>query len=96
MANETVSKFARLRKKAGKPAGISGKVISLLDVYTLIAQSKFPSVDSLAKHCEASRRTIYRYLEIINMIDPIEFDKEQKGYKFVNSDRIKKVFLSDN
>lgn len=96
MADKTVSKFVRLKKKAGKPAGISCKVINLLDIYTMIAQNKFPCVDSLAERCEASRRTIHRYLEIINMIDPIEFDRDRNGYKFVNGDRIKKVFLTDD
>ena len=96
MAGKTASKFARLKKKAGKPAGISGKVINLLEIYTRIAQNRFPSVDELTRLCETSKRTIYRYIEIINMIDPIEFDKERNGYKFVNGDRIKKVFLTDD
>ena len=96
MADKTVSKFSKLKRKAHKPAGISGKVINLLDIYTLIAQNKYPSLDSITQRCEASRRTIHRYLEIINMIDPIDFDKERRGYKFVNVDRIKRVFLTDN
>lgn len=43
-----------------------------------------------------SERSVYRYLEIINMIDGIELDQERKGYAFTNGDRIKKLTLSDN
>jgi predicted DNA-binding transcriptional regulator YafY len=82
--------------KTGKPAGISEKVIRLLEVYTMIAQKQFPSVQLLKDHFRVSERSVYRYLEIINMIDAIEFDQERKGYKFTNGDRIKKVVLSDN
>jgi predicted DNA-binding transcriptional regulator YafY len=60
--------------KNTKPAGISEKVISLLEIYTMIAQKQFPSVSSLKEHFHVSERSIYRYLEIINMIDGIEFD----------------------
>jgi predicted DNA-binding transcriptional regulator YafY len=80
----------------GKPAGISEKVIRLLEIYTMIAQKLFPNVPSLREHFHVSERSVYRYLEIINMIDSIEYDQERRGYKFVNGDRIKKLHLSDN
>ena len=44
---------------------------------------------------QVSRRTVFRYLELINIIDPIEYDREREGYKFTNGDRIKKLMLSD-
>jgi predicted DNA-binding transcriptional regulator YafY len=79
-----------------KPAGISEKVIRLLEIYTMIAQKQFPSAPFLKEHFSVSERSVYRYLEIINMIDGIEFDQERKGYAFTNGDRIKKLTLSDN
>jgi predicted DNA-binding transcriptional regulator YafY len=78
------------------PACISEKVIRLLDTYTLIAQKQFPSVSSLMEHFGISKRSVFRYLEIINFIDPTEFDRDRNGYKFSNGDRIKKLSLSDN
>jgi predicted DNA-binding transcriptional regulator YafY len=84
------------KRQAAKPAGISEKVIRLLEIYTMIAQKQFPSVQSLKEHFNVSERSVYRYLEIINMIDGIEFDQERKGYTFTTGDRIKKLTLSDN
>lgn len=81
--------------KKSKPAGISDKVINILKAYTLISRNKYPSVRYLAEELEVKERTVYRYLEIINMIDSIEFDRERKGYKFMNGDLIKKLILSD-
>jgi predicted DNA-binding transcriptional regulator YafY len=83
------------RKTPSKPAGISEKVIRLLDVYTMIAQNKFPTVALLMDHFSAAERTIYRYLELINLIDPIELDRDRCGYRFTNGDRIKKTRLSE-
>jgi predicted DNA-binding transcriptional regulator YafY len=82
--------------KNSKPAGISEKVIRLLEIYTMIAQKHFPSVQTLREHFQVSERSVYRYLEIVNMIDAIEYDQERKGYKFTNGDRIKKLGLSDD
>jgi predicted DNA-binding transcriptional regulator YafY len=82
-------------KNGGNPAGISEKVIRLLEVYTLIAQKQFPSLDLLMERFQVSKRTVFRYLELINIIDSIEYDKERDGYKFINGDRIKKLILSD-
>jgi predicted DNA-binding transcriptional regulator YafY len=82
--------------KKPRPSGISEKVIRLLEIYTMIAQKRFPSVPSLKEHFHVSERSVYRYLEIINMIDGIEYDQDRKGYTFTNGDRIKKLTLSDN
>ncbi len=82
-------------KKAANPAGISEKVIRLLEIYTLIAQNKFPSLGLLMDRFHVTKRTIFRYLELINLIDPIEYDKEKDGYKFTTGDRIKKPALND-
>ncbi len=82
-------------KKTVNPAGISEKVIRLLEIYTLIAQNKFPSLDLLMERFHVSKRTIFRYLELINIIDPIEYDKEKYGYKFTTGDRIKKPALNN-
>jgi predicted DNA-binding transcriptional regulator YafY len=79
-----------------KPAGISEKVIRLLDIYTLIAHQQFPSVSSLMERFRVSKRSVFRYLEIIGLIDPIEFDHERNGYKFTHGDRIKKLTLNDS
>jgi predicted DNA-binding transcriptional regulator YafY len=80
---------------SSKPAGISDKVIRLLDIYTMIAQKKYPSVAQLAERMAVSERSVFRYLEIINLIDAIEFDPERKGYLFTNGDRIKKLSLKE-
>jgi len=82
-------------KSGANPAGISEKVIKLLEIYTLIAQKQFPSMDFMMEHFRVAKRTVFRYLELINSIDPIEYDKERNGYKFTNGDRIKKLILSD-
>ncbi|MCX7858426.1 MAG: HTH domain-containing protein, partial [Deltaproteobacteria bacterium] len=86
----------KTHKKADKPAGISEKVIRLLEIYTLIAQNKYPSLGFLMEHFHVSKRTIFRYLELINIIDPIEYDKEKDGYRFTTGDRIKKPILSND
>jgi predicted DNA-binding transcriptional regulator YafY len=82
-------------KSGANPAGISEKVIRLLEIYTLIAQKQFPSIDFLMERFHVSKRTVFRYLELINIIDPIEYDKERNGYAFTEGDRIKKLILTD-
>lgn len=82
-------------KKADKPAGISEKVIRLLEIYTLIAQNSYPSIGSLMDRFHVSKRTVFRYLELINIIDPIEYDREKDGYRFTSGDRIKKPILKN-
>lgn len=83
-------------KKKDKAAGISEKVVNILKIYTLMAQNHYPSVKYLQEQCEVGERTIYRYIEIIGLIDDIEFDKERGGYKFTHGDRIKKLTLSED
>jgi len=83
-------------RRKEKPAGISLKVIYLLEIYTMIAHKKYPTVTFLSERFKVSPRTIYRYLEIINMIDAIELDQERKGYVFTTGDRIKKIGLTDS
>jgi predicted DNA-binding transcriptional regulator YafY len=78
-----------------KPAGISEKVVRLLETYTLLARKEFPSVKRLMEHFHVTERTVYRYLEIINFIDPLEYDREMDGYKFTHGDRIKKPAVSE-
>ncbi len=82
-------------RKILKPAGISDKLIRLLEIYTLVAQNKFPSLALLMERFHVSKRTVFRYLELINIIDPIEYDKEKEGYKFTAGDRIKKPALNN-
>lgn len=84
-----------LHNRRNKPAGISEKAIRLLEIYTMIAQRKYPSTVSLMEHFGVTERTIYRYLEQINVIDPIEFDRENNGYRFTHGDRIKKLPIND-
>ena len=81
--------------RANKPAGISEKVIRLLEIYTMIAQKQFPSTSTLMERFGVTERSIYRYLEQINLIDAIEFDRENNGYRFTHGDRIKKLRLGD-
>jgi len=78
-----------------KPSGISEKVIRLLEIYTMIAQGRHPSIASLMAQFGVTERTIFRYLEQINIIDAIEFDRERNGYRFTHGDRIKKLRLDD-
>ena len=80
----------------GKAAGISEKVIRLLEIYSLIAENKYPSVDALAARFHVSRRSIYRYLELIRTIDIIDFDEERKGYYFPQGSRLKKFVITKN
>jgi predicted DNA-binding transcriptional regulator YafY len=61
----------------------------------MIAQRQYPSVAALMERFGVTERTIFRYLEQINMIDAIEFDREKNGYTFTNGDRIKKLRLND-
>lgn len=87
--------FQNLKKKRSKPSGISDKVIRLLEIYTMIAQNRYPSVDNIKDRFGVSERSVYRYIEIINSIDPVEYDKDRRGYSFINGDRIKKLMLSN-
>ncbi len=93
--SESLLKVNKGTRKILKPAGISDKLIRLLEIYTLIAQNKFPSLALLMERFNVSKRTVFRYLELINIIDPIEYDKEKDGYKFTEGDRIKKPTLNN-
>ena len=84
------------KRSATHPSGISDKVVRLLKIYTMIAQKKYPSINRLCEEFEVSERTIFRYLEIINLIDSIEFDKDKEGYRFLQGDRIKKLTLPED
>ncbi|MBA4390451.1 MAG: hypothetical protein C0399_05890 [Syntrophus sp. (in: bacteria)] len=82
------------RKKKEKPAGISEKVTRLLELYSIIAENRYPSIDSLVAHFGVTRRTVHRYLEIIRAIDAIDFDPDRKGYFFASGSRLKKLVIS--
>lgn len=82
------------KKKKDKPSGISEKVIRLLKIYHMIAQNRYPSIQGLAEDFAASRRTIQRYMEIIRLIESVDYDHERKGYRFTNTDRQKKLSLT--
>lgn len=83
-------------KPKDKPAGIAEKVIHLLDIINKIEQGLNPSPSALATEYGLSRRSVHRYLEIINFIIPIEFDKEAKGYRFTAKSPLRKFSLSEN
>lgn len=83
------------KKKKNKLAGITDKFIRLLKIYTIIAQKKYPSARFLAETLEVNERTIYRDLNIINLVDQVDYDPERKGYAFTHGDSIKKLMLSD-
>ena len=86
-------KSSKKPKSPAKPAGVKDKVINILDLYTMIAQNKYPSVSRLVERYSVTERSIHRYLDIIRRIDPVVFDREKGGYRFEHGDRIKKLIL---
>ena len=82
------------KKKRSRPLSIPEKVIRLLEIYTLIAQGRHPSVRLLMNRLGISKRTVFRYLEIIDMINPITYDLEQKGYAHTDGNGMEKLRLS--
>jgi predicted DNA-binding transcriptional regulator YafY len=82
------------RKKKDRPAGISEKVTRLLEIYSLIAENRYPTLNFLAEHFNVTRRTVLRYLEIIRAIDTVDFDPDRKGYFFPTGSRVKKLVIS--
>ncbi len=89
--------YKGLKKTAkNKASSISGKVFRLLEIYTLIAQNSYPSIEFLKERYNVSDRTIFRYLNTIGMIDQVEYDNDRQGYHFLNNNRLKKIVLSDN
>lgn len=89
-------KSEHIEKKKDKIHGFSEKIIRLLEIYTLIAQDRKPTIHDLTNKYDVCERTIHRYLRIINSIDPIERDQKSGGYKFIKGNRIKKLVLSDD
>ena len=81
-------------KKRSSTPGIPEKVTRLLEMYTLIAQGRRPSVSLLMDRLGISKRTVFRYLSIIDTIDRITYDAEQRGYAFVQGNRVEKLRLS--
>jgi predicted DNA-binding transcriptional regulator YafY len=82
------------RKKKNRVSGISEKVTRLLELYSLIAENRYPTLDFLTEHFGVTRRTVHRYLEIVRTIDTIDFDTERKGYFFPTGSRVKKHVIS--
>jgi predicted DNA-binding transcriptional regulator YafY len=82
------------RKKKDKSAGISEKVTRLLELYSLVAENRYPTLSFLAEHFGVTRRTVHRYLEIIRTIDAVDFDPDHKGYFFPTGSRVKKFVTS--
>ena len=82
------------RKKKDRSAGISEKVTRLLELYSLIAENRYPTLDFLAEYFGVTRRTVHRYLEIIRTIDAVDFDPDHKGYFFPTGSRVKKLVTS--
>ena len=82
------------RKKKDRPSGISEKVTRLLELYSLIAENRYPTLSFLAEHFGVTRRTVHRYLEIVRSIDAVDFDPDRKGYFFPTGSRVKKLVIS--
>jgi predicted DNA-binding transcriptional regulator YafY len=82
------------KKKRSRPLSIPEKVLRLLEIYTLIAQGRYPSVTLLMSRLAISKRSVFRYLEVIGMIHPVIFNVDRKGYAFVEGSRIGKLRLS--
>jgi len=81
-------------KKGSRPLSIPEKVTRLLEIYTLIAQGRHPSVRLLMDRLGISKRTVFRYLRIIDTIDRITYDQRQRGYAFADGNRVEKMRLS--
>lgn len=85
----------KIGKRRDKPTGIAEKVINLLRIINLIEQGNCPSLKRLAEETEVSERSVYRYLNIINYIVPIVYDRQRGGYRFEKQD-IKGVIPLNN
>ncbi|MEO0250224.1 MAG: hypothetical protein ABIN58_12020 [candidate division WOR-3 bacterium] len=84
----------RATKKRSKPLAIPEKVLRLLEIYTLIAQGRYPSVNLLMNRLGISKRSVFRYLDMISMIHPVTYDPQQKGYVFAEDNHIARLRLS--
>jgi len=83
-------------KKSDKPTGIAEKVICLVNILNKIDQQLYPSPVTLSEEFGLSRRSIHRYLEIINFIVPIEYDSDRKGYRFAGKTSLRKLQLTED
>ncbi len=77
--------------RKGKLVGISEKVINILKIVNLLEQKRYPDIRTLAEECEVSERSIYRYLNIINTVVTVVFDRERGGYRFEPPDARKLI-----
>jgi hypothetical protein len=66
-------------RKGSGLTGVSEKVTRLLELYSLIGENRYPTLDYLPG-ISGHRRTVLRYLEIIRTIDRVDFDPDRKGY----------------
>lgn len=82
------------KKRRSKPLAIPEKVLRLLEIYTLVVQGRYPSVTLLMSRLAISKRSVFRYLEVIGMIRPVVYEPVQKGYAFAEDNRIGKLRLS--
>lgn len=89
-----MKKKAFTGKRRERIAGVSEKIVNILKVLSLIEQKKFLSADEVAEECEVGRRTVFRYLNILNSIIPIEYDRQRKGYRFFNEKALRVVPFS--
>lgn len=89
-----MKKKAFTGKRRERIAGISEKIVNILKVLSLIEQKRFLSADEIAEECEIARRTVFRYINILNSIIPIEYDRQKKGYRFFNEKALRVVPFS--
>jgi len=91
MSKKLNIKKQSLGKRRDKAAGITEKIINLLNILNHIEQGKYPTVEKLAELCEVSERSIYRYLNIIGFIVPLTYDSEKGGYRFLNEGALRAI-----
>lgn len=82
------------KRREGRIAGVSEKSVNILKILNLIELKRFLSADEIAEECEVGRRTIFRYIQTINNIIPIEYDRGRKGYRFFNEKALRAVPFS--
>lgn len=91
MSKKLTIKKQSLGKRRDKAAGITEKIINLLNILNHIEQGKYPTVEKLSEICMVSERSIYRYLNIIGFIVPITYDSEKGGYRFLNEGALRAI-----
>lgn len=82
------------KRRKDKPAGVAEKVINIVKILNLIESGSCPGVKDLARACEVSERSVYRYLYILNQVIPVVYDSKEGGYRFENPEALKTVVLS--